>query len=186
MITYAKRDFPVARAREILEPGPVVLVTSHWQGRTNIMTMGWHMIMEFTPSLVGCIIAGSNVSFDLIRKSKQCVINVPTLDLAKQVVGIGNSDGDMIDKFAVYGLTKRKATKVAAPLIKECFANFECVLADGKRISKYNMFIFEIVKAHVAPKPRLPKTMHYRGKGLFTVPGRIVDLHKQFSRKENL
>ena len=69
-----KKDFPVSEIRRFLEPGPIVLVSSAWQGQTNIMTMGWHMVMGFTPSLIGCYIWDENHSFEMIRRSKQCVI----------------------------------------------------------------------------------------------------------------
>jgi hypothetical protein len=46
-----KRDFPVHDVRRYLEPEPIVLVSSKWRGRTNIMTLGWHTILEFSPSL---------------------------------------------------------------------------------------------------------------------------------------
>ena len=52
-----KSDFPVANIRRYLEPGPIVLVSSAWRGETNIMTMGWHTVLEFVPSLVGCVIS---------------------------------------------------------------------------------------------------------------------------------
>src|ERR1700761_834924 len=100
MKTYSKKDFPVEKIRQLLEPGPVVLVSSAWKGKTNIMTMGWHAVMEFSPSLVGCVIAEGNVSFEMIRKSRECVINVPTVDLVNKVVGIGNCSGDEVDKFS--------------------------------------------------------------------------------------
>lgn len=185
MKKYYKRDFPVSRARELLEPGPIVLVSSSYRKEHNIMTMGWHTMMEFSPSLIGCIIAGGNHSFDLIRKSKQCVINLPTVDMIKNVVGIGNSDGDAVDKFKIFGLTPGKATKISAPLIKDCYANFECKLYDGSMINKYNFFIFEIVKIHKATSPKIPKTIHYQGKGRFMVAGKEMNLSRQF-RSENL
>ncbi len=55
MKLYKKRDFPVSEIRRFLEPGPIVLVSSRRRGRTNVMTLGWHTVMEFTPSLVGCM-----------------------------------------------------------------------------------------------------------------------------------
>ena len=112
--------------------------------------MGWHTMMEFTPSLVGCVIAGSNHSFDMIRKSGECVINLPTTALTDVVVGIGNTSGAEIDKFREFGLTPDKAHKVEAPLIRECHASFECRLYDDALVDKYNFFIFEVVKANVA------------------------------------
>ena len=85
-----KRDFPVSDVRRYLEPGPVVLVSSRHGQQTDIMTMGWHTVLEFTPSLVGCLISSGNHSHELVRRSKECVINIPTVDLAATVVGIGN------------------------------------------------------------------------------------------------
>jgi flavin reductase (DIM6/NTAB) family NADH-FMN oxidoreductase RutF len=163
-----KRDFPVDEVRRYLEPGPVVLVSSAWKGRRNIMTMGWHTVMEFTPALVGCVIAESNYSFHLIRGSGECVINIPDAAMLDAVARIGNCDGDAVDKFASFNLTPAKAAKVRAPLIAECFANLECRLHDARLVKDYNFFIFEVVKAHVASKPRFPKTLHYRGQGVFT------------------
>jgi flavin reductase (DIM6/NTAB) family NADH-FMN oxidoreductase RutF len=168
---YRKADFPVHDIRRFLEPGPIVLVSSAHKDETNIMTMGWHMVMEFSPSLVGCCIASGNHSFELVRKSKQCVINLPTVDLAATVVKIGNSSGSDIDKFAEFGLTGEPATEVKAPLIGECYANFECKLVDASWVKKYNAFVFEVVKAHVAIRPKLPKTIHYRGDGEFMISG---------------
>ena len=176
----AKRDFPVSQVRRYLEPGPIVLVSSKWKGKTNIMTMGWHTVLEFTPALVGCVIAGSNHSFQIIRKSGECVINLPTTALTEVVVGIGNTTGAEIDKFETFGLTPEKAHKVGAPLIRECHAGFECRLYDDSLVDTYNFFIFEVVKANVAVSPKHPETLHYTGDGVFMVSGKIISRKKLF------
>ena len=105
---YEKIDLPVSKIRRYLEPGPIVLVTSSFSKTRNIMTMGWHTVMEFTPSLVGCVIAAGNHSFELVRRSGECVINLPTRKLTNQVVAIGNTSGAEIDKFATFALRRRK------------------------------------------------------------------------------
>ena len=130
--------------------------------------------------LVGCVIAESNHSFELIRRSRECVINLPTTALTDIVVGIGNSTGAEIDKFNAFGLTAGKARAVKAPLIRECHANFECRLHDDALVRKYNFFIFEVVRAHVAVSPNHPKTLHYTGDGVFVVSGRIISRRAQF------
>lgn len=180
MKSYQKKDFPVANIRRFLEPGPIVLVSSAHKGQRNIMTMGWHMVMEFEPSLIGCFIWDQNHSFSLIRRSKECVINIPTFDLIEAVIGIGNNHGPKPDKFKRFGLTPVKATKVEAPLIAECYANFECKLVDTSLINRYSMFVFKVVKAHVATSPRYPKTVHYRGDGIFMISGRNVSYRRRF------
>jgi flavin reductase (DIM6/NTAB) family NADH-FMN oxidoreductase RutF len=182
----AKKDFPVEDIRQLLEPGPVVLVSSAWKGRTNIMTMGWHAVIEFTPSLVGCVIAESNVSFEMVRRSRECVLNVPTADMADAVVGIGNCDGDTVDKFARFQLTPQKAERVKAPLIAECHASLECRLHDASLVKKYNFFIFEVAKAHVAPTPKYPKMLHYRGEGKFYITGELINQSRHFTKWRGL
>lgn len=176
---YKKSEFPTENIRKFLEPGPIVLVSSCWKDETNIMTMGWHTVMEFTPALVGCIIAGGNHSFELIRKSGECVINIPTVDMIDLVIDIGNSSGSDVDKFKKFGLTAKNAMHVKAPLIKECYANFECRLVDRQLIRKYNYFIFEVVRAQVATYPKYPRTVHYRGEGTFMVSG----THRNYARR---
>ena len=186
MARYRKTDFPTDKVRRFLEPGPIVLVSSAHKGETNIMTMGWHMVMEFSPALFGCIISSANHSFEMIRGSKQCVINLPTQDLAATVVRIGNSSGRNIDKFAEFGLTPRPATLVRAPLIDECYANFECRLVDSSLIRKYSLFVFEVVKAHVATSPKYPKTIHYRGDGEFMISGAETAKYRRLFKPEML
>lgn len=183
MKRYGKKDFPVEKIRRFMEPGPIVFVSSAWKGEHDIMTMGWHTVMEFSPSLVGCVISSANHSFELIRKAGECVINIPESHLAGQVVGIGNCSGKKVDKFGRFGLTQLAASKVKAPLIKECYANLECKLVDACLVKKYNFFIFEVVKAHVATTPKYPRTLHYRGDGIFMVSGKSLDMHKQFKRQ---
>ena len=186
MKAYEKKDFPVSDIRRFLEPGPMVLVSSAWKGKANIMIMGWHMVMGFEPSRVACYIWSENHSFDMIRKSKQCVINIPTVDLAPKVVGIGNSSGRDTDKFAEFGLTPVQAARVKAPLIAECYANLECKLVDSSLISKYSLFVWEVVKAHVATSPKYPRTLHYRGDGVFMVSGVNTGRYRKLFKSQNL
>lgn len=177
---HAKRDFPVGNVRRFLEPGPIVLVSSAHKAERNIMTMGWHMVMGFEPSLIGCFIWDGNHSFSLIRKSRECVINIPTFDMIETVIGIGNCHGDEVDKFEHFGLTPVEASRVNAPLIAECHASFECRLVDTRLIKRYSQFVFEVVKAHVAPSPRYPETVHYRGDGVFMIAGRNLSYRRHF------
>lgn len=185
MTALRKSDFPLIDVRQHLETGPIVLVTSAWKDETNIMTMGWHMMMQFSPALFGCYIWTGNHSYELIRNSQQCVINVPTVELADQVVAVGNSTGAAVEKFSAFALTATPAERVKAPLIKECYANFECQLFDANLIGEYGLFVWEVVKAHVALSVKNPKTLHYRGTGQFMVAGETLDFHEKF-RPQNL
>ncbi|MFZ3017840.1 MAG: flavin reductase family protein [Gallionella sp.] len=172
----AKRNFPLSRVYRLLESGPVVLVTTAHKGRENVMTMSWHTMMEFEPPLVGCVISGRNFSFDALRKTKECVLNIPSAELAKQVVGVGNCSGSRMDKFRKFKLTPLPASQVAAPLIAECYANLECRVVDTRMVNKYNFFVLEVIQAWIDPTQKNPRTLHHQGKGVFMVAGETIKL----------
>ena len=172
----AKASLPLARVYGLLEPGPVVLISTARKGRANIMTLSWHCMMEFEPPLVGFVMSNRNDSFDNLKSTRECVINIPAVALAKQVVAVGNSHGSKIDKFATFGLTAKPAAQVQAPLVDECFANLECSVVDTRLVNKYNFFILEVVKAWADPSVKYPKTIHHRGKGVFAVAGETFKL----------
>ena len=172
----AKKTFPLSRVYQLLEPGPVVLVTTAHKGRANIMTMSWHTMMEFEPPLVGCVIGGNSYSFDALVKTRECVLNIPTVELARQVVGVGNCSGEKADKFEKFRLTPLPAAQVAPPLIAECYANLECRVVDTRMVNKCNFFVLEVVKAWVDPSMKNPRTLHHQGKGVFMVAGDTIKL----------
>ena len=104
------------------------------------------------------------------------MINIPTREWAKQVVGVGNCSGRTVDKFAKFGLTPVPAAEVAAPLIEECYASLECRVADTRLVNRYNFFVLEVVQAWVDTAIKQPQTLHHRGNGVFAVAGETVKL----------
>jgi flavin reductase (DIM6/NTAB) family NADH-FMN oxidoreductase RutF len=175
-MTVAMKDLPLAKVYQLLEPGPVVLLTTRHKGRANVMTMSWHMMVEFEPPLVACVVSEADHSFTALRATGECVIAIPAAKLAAKVVRVGNCSGHDTDKFATIGLTPRPARRVAPPLVGECFANLECKVADTRLVNKYNLFVLEVVQAWTDPKQRNPKTIHHRGYGTFAVDGRTIRL----------
>ena len=140
------------------------------------MTQSWHTMMEFEPPLVGCIVSGNNLSFEALRKTRECVLAIPTTELADKVVAVGNSTGRKTDKFQTVGLTPQPASLVAAPLIAECYANLECRVADTRLVNRYNFFVLEVVKAWIDPSIRDPRTLHHRGRGIFMIASETIKL----------
>jgi flavin reductase (DIM6/NTAB) family NADH-FMN oxidoreductase RutF len=171
-----KKSFPLSKVYGLLEPGPVVLVTTVQKGRANIMTLSWLTMMDFEPPLVGMVMSDRNYSFAALKATKQCVINIPTVELAAKVVGVGNSSGRRLDKFTAFGLTPRPARLVAPPLIDECYANLECRVTDARMTQRYNFFVLEVLKAWIDPARKRPRTLHHLGKGRFVVDGRTITL----------
>lgn len=172
----ARRSFPLAKVYGLLEPGPVVLLTTAYKDRRNIMTMSWHTMLEFEPPLLACVVSNRNYSFELLRKSKQCVIAIPTVDIADKVVGCGNTSGAETDKFSEFALTAAKAKMVEAPLLAECYANLECHVVDTGMVNKYNLFVLEVVQAWLDRGIKNPRTIHHLGGGNFMVAGEHIKL----------
>lgn len=168
------KAFPLSEVYQLLEPGPVVFLTTSRRGRANVMTMSWHMMVEFEPPRVACVVSQAGYSFAALRATKECVIAIPSADLAREVVRVGNTSGRDTDKFAAFGLTRAPAERVSAPLVAECFANLECRVIDTRLVNAYNLFILEVVKAWVDPRKRNAKTIHHHGYGRFVVDGETI------------
>ncbi|MBB6306645.1 flavin reductase family protein [Xanthobacter tagetidis] len=170
------KDLPLSHVYQLIEPGPVVLLTTAAAGRANVMTMSWHMMVDFTPPLIACIVASGDFSHKALRATGECVIAIPSAEMAETVVAIGNVSGRDHDKFAEFGLTTKPAAQVGAPLVGECFANLECRVADTRLVNRFNLFVLEVVKAWHTPSRTPPRTLHHRGYGTFAVDGEIVRL----------
>jgi len=140
------------------------------------MTMSWHTMMEFEPPLIGCVISNRNYSFGLLQATNECVINIPTVEIAQKVVGCGNTSGSTIDKFKTFDLTPEPAAQVGAPLIKECYANLECRVTDTSMVPSYCLFVLEVIKAWLNPTVNNPRMIHHHGRGNFIVDGRRIRL----------
>lgn len=170
------KEFPLSDVYRLLEPGPVVMLTTAAKGRANVMAMSWHMMVEFEPPLVACVVSSANHSFAALRATGECVIAIPARHLAPQLVKVGNSSGRRLDKFRAFGLTPVPAERVRAPLIPQCFANLECKVSDRRLVNRYSLFILEVLKAWIDPTQRRPKTIHHHGYGTFVVDGPTIRL----------
>jgi flavin reductase (DIM6/NTAB) family NADH-FMN oxidoreductase RutF len=177
----AKKSLPLSLVYKLLEPGPVTLVTTALKDQSNVMTMTWHMMIDFEPPIFACIISDENFSFDFLMKTGECVINIPSEKLAKKVVQVGNSSGKNIDKFKKFDLKKERASCVDPPLLTECYASLECTVIDTSMAKKYNLFILQVVKAWIRPQKTRVRMLHHCGCGVFVVDGKIIKL---FSKKK--
>lgn len=171
-----KQPFPLAKVYTLIEPGPVVLLATTHGGASNVMAMSWHSMLEFEPPLVGCVVSDRNHSHGLLAASGECTINVPTVEIARQVVRCGNTSGAKVDKFRRVGLTPRPASVVGAPLVDECAANLECRVVDRAMVRRYSMFVVQVLKAWIVPGAEPLRTIHHLGRGRFMVAGETMRL----------
>lgn len=179
------RKMQLGKAFTLIESGPVVLITTHDGKKNNIMTISWTMVVDFTP-MFAMTTGPWNYSFSALRKTKECVIAIPTVDLLDKIVGVGTCSGADTDKFEKFMLTPVKGKHVKAPLIKECLANIECKVIDI--VEKHNIVILEAIAAYVDDKRKEKRTLHAVGDGTFIVDGRRISRKKMMESKlpENL
>lgn len=174
------RQLKLSKAFTLIEPGPLTLVTTHDGAKSNIMTISWTMVMDFTP--VFAITTGAwNHSFEALQATRECVVAIPTVDLLDRAVGIGTCSGSDTDKFAKFKLTAVAGKLVRAPLIKECLANIECKVID--MIDKHNIVVLQAVAAYIDPARKEKRTVHAVGDGTFIVDGRKLDRRKMMASK---
>lgn len=174
------RQLKLSKVFTLMESGPVILVTTHDGRKDNIMTISWTMVIDFTP--VFAITTGEwNYSFAALRKNKECVIAIPTVDMLDKVVGIGTCSGIDTDKFAKFKLSPVQGKIVRSPLIKECLANIECKVIDIVR--KHNIVVLEAVAACIDTARKERRTVHAVGDGTFIVDGRKIDRKKMMASK---
>lgn len=165
-------ELPIEKAFMLLEPGPVILVTTQDKGRNNIMTISWHMITDFTPQIA--LTTGPwNYSFQALIHTKECVLAIPTVDLAEKVVRIGDCSGADIDKFKTFALTPLPAAEVKAPLISECLACLECRVTDY--LEPQGIFILQGIRAWIDNDRKERRTFHANGDGTFVVDGDTIN-----------
>lgn len=174
------RQLELSKAFTLIEPGPVVLVTTHDGQKDNIMTISWTMVMDFTP--VFAIVTGEwNHSFTALRENRECVIAIPTVDMLDKVVGIGTCSGADADKFAKFKLTPVLGKVVRPPLIRECLANIECKVTDI--VEKHNIVVLEGVAAYIDTARKERRMIHAVGDGTFIVDGRKIDRRAMMTSK---
>lgn len=166
------KRIPIGKAFTLIEPGPVVFVTTTDGERDNVMTISWTMVLDFAP--VFAITTGSwNYSYAALRRTRECVIAIPTVDLIDKVVGVGTCSGSDVDKFERFGLTAVKGKLVRAPLIRECVANIECRVTDIVR--KHDIVVLQGLSAYRDEARNEQRTLHAVGDGTFIVDGRRID-----------
>lgn len=180
------KEIPASQAYRLLEPGPIVLVTTQENGKPNVMTMGFHMMIQHDPPLIGCVIGPWDYSYQILRRTGQCVIAVPGLDLAETVVDIGNCSGENVDKFEKFGLRSRRGKAVDAPLLSDCLANIECQIADDSLCEAYHLFILEAKRIWTNDTRKERRTMHHRGDGTFAIDSGVLDLSERMVKWRHL
>jgi len=175
--------YPPTNTHRLLEPGPILLISTHHLGKSNLMTLGFHMPLQHSdPPLVALTLGEWDHSYEALKETGECVLCVPGVDLGERVVDVGNCSGAEVDKWERFGFTQVPAEEVAAPLVGECLACVECRVHDASNVSRYSMWILEPVRAWVNGEREEKRTMHHKGDGRFVVDGEELDLRERMTK----
>lgn len=171
---------PLERAFMLVEPGPVLLLATQENGRNNLMTCSWHMVLDFSPRIAVCT-GPWNYSFGVLMRTKTCVLAVPGADLAERVVEIGDCSGADTDKFARFSMTPLPAAKVEAPLVGEALGCVECRVEDY--VERAGIIVLRGLCAWRNDDRQERRTFHANGDGTFRVDGETLNYRSLMADK---
>jgi flavin reductase (DIM6/NTAB) family NADH-FMN oxidoreductase RutF len=144
-----KVNVSFSSAYKLLHPMHTVLVScAGKRGKPNIITLAWAMPTSINPPMIAVSIAPRRHSYLLIEKTKEFVVNIPTMDILNETLFCGRKSGKYYDKFKETGLTASRSRKVKPPIIKECVAHLECKLRSQFTTGDHTIFVGEIVEAY--------------------------------------
>ncbi|MBL7198207.1 MAG: flavin reductase family protein [Candidatus Omnitrophica bacterium] len=143
-----KKEISLDKFSRLINCGQVILVSSAYKDKSNIITLAWNMPISRKPPLLGISIANSHFSNELIKKSGEFIVNIPSVDLLDKVIYCGTRSGYEVDKFAQIGIQPKKANRLThAPSIEDCIGNIECYVRDIKVVGDHSLFIAEAIYA---------------------------------------
>ena len=180
-----KKEVQLSKAKWLVEPGCVVLVTSGTLENPNVMTFSWQTPVNSTdPCLILLAISHIRYSYELIKQNRQLVINVPGEELLEQTHFVGTVSGKNIDKFKQARLTPIPAKIVAPPLIKQCAAHLECRVAEIFKMQTHDLLICEVLRAVADTDffdgqwfPEKFHTLHYLAANKYGLMQRTIEAH---------
>lgn len=180
-LNKSRQPVELSRCSQLLNHGPVTLVTSAHNGRRDVMAASWAMALDFDPPKVIVIMDSNTLTRELVDASGEFGLQLPLRAIAEQTLAVGSNSGKDLDKFAAFNLNTFPSQKIAAPMIEECAAWLECkVIPDAS--DRYDIVIAEVIAAysnaevytdnrwHFGDNP-LNRTMHYVAGGQFFATG---------------
>ncbi|MFA6320602.1 MAG: flavin reductase family protein [Candidatus Omnitrophota bacterium] len=175
-----KKSIPLNIAYRLIGSGPVVLVSSLFNGRPGLTPIAWHMPVSDEPAIVALEIWEKHFIYKAILQTGDFVINIPSSDMAKTVCSLGGVSGKDADKFEKYGLEKERSKKIKSPRLKSALGVLECKLhKDNAMLKKYNIVLGDVLYAAAEKEifsdrwlveKKSPKLIHHLGGKIFSVP----------------
>lgn len=171
-----------SKANRLLNTGNVILVTSTFEGKSNIITLAWQTPLSKNPPLIGICVGKNHYSHDIIKNSGEFVINIPTVEILNKVHYCGTVSGKNEDKFKGAGLTPVPAKTINSPLIDECVGHIECKIEKIYEIEHSSFFVGRALRVLVDNElfndywlVDKVKTLHHLGGDNYTIPEKLIN-----------
>lgn len=171
-------------AYRLIGSGPIVLVSSLFDGRAGLTPIAWNMPISDDPPIMALEIWNKHFIYKAILQTGDFVINIPSSDMAEAVRKLGSISGGKVDKFKEYGLEKEDSKKIKSPRLKSAIGILECKLHKDKTIlDKYNIVLGDVVYAEAEegiftdrwhPEKSGPTFLHHLGGKIFYSPDRRI------------
>jgi flavin reductase (DIM6/NTAB) family NADH-FMN oxidoreductase RutF len=180
-----KKEVALNKAKWLVEPGCVVLVTSGTMENPNVMTFSWQTpVNNADPCLILLAISHVRYSYELIKQNQELVINIPGEELLEQTDHVGCVTGRGIDKLKESGLTPIAAGTVSPPLIAECAGHLECRVVEIFKMQSHDLLICQVVRALAEADffdgrwiPEKFHTLHYLTGSKYGLMTRTIEAH---------
>ena len=173
-----------AAASRLLLGGPVVLVTTAWRGRTNVMPLAWHMPISTDPPMIAIAVEQSRHTAEMIRHSQEFALNFPTRPLLHHVQYLGSLHGDRVDKIEATQLETFAPMKGSAPLLSACAAWVECSVVEVMPLGDHILFVALVGAVQVDPAsfddgwivgPEETRSLHFLGGNRYSFLSRVAE-----------
>ena len=128
-------------------PLPPAMVTVGDGENANIITIGWTGILATHPPRTYISVRPERYSYEILKRTGEFVINLPSANLARAVDFAGMYTGRKVDKFKKMGLTKAESGAVSTPSIAECPISLECRVYEVVPMGTHDVFFADIVGA---------------------------------------
>lgn len=142
-----KVEIPVDQAQRLMAPRVTCLLTTRYRGQVNVMALSWACPISVAPTLILMAIHPSTYPHDMLKRSQECVLNIPGRPLAEQTIRCGTLSGADVDKVQVIGLALESGRRVQVPWLEACLAHVECGIVDVITPGDHSLFVAEVLGA---------------------------------------
>jgi flavin reductase (DIM6/NTAB) family NADH-FMN oxidoreductase RutF len=149
-----------------------------------VLPVAYAMPVSMTPPFVAISLNPQRYSYDVIHKTEEFAINIPTRRLLHHVQFLGSVTGADVDKMELTKLPSRRARRLDTILLEGCVGWIECALEDEIELGDHMLLIGRVVAATVEEDAFADhwlllegdeKPLHYLGANYYATLDRILE-----------